>query len=390
MFETLADIWNQNQNNLQEQGVNPGQMNTAGIAGQLIASGVRPQDAYVQAAQIFRGQEQSNLERLKQERKQQQLAVASQILQQGGSLADLLAAGVDNPAILGALPQSQWIPDINNPEGGSFRTPGVRGMQGSLGGTMQGPQNNMMSQQQMPQQARQQNIAMNNRMIRSEFEGNTPAEKAANIEIQKRRSEETDKWQKILNDQANASSNVITNIGRVKKVIPKMFTGTGANIKYEVNKALGTDKPAVVATEKFNAAVSQVIDDLQTQKTRGVTDSGRDLIIATKPHLENTREGSESIANAIDAHAKGQQEKAKAANEWLRMGGDKNEFEIRWRDFEESHPFITDNEKTGLLETHEENIHKWKDVLFGEKDNAPREDNENPFLRELQRRNILP
>ncbi len=381
MIESLGNYF------LDKQGLKAGPDSTSTIAADLVISGVPPSQAYVQAAQIFREQEKTNIERQKHEQKQQQLAVASKILQEGGSLADLLAAGVDNPAILGALPQSQWVPNIHHPEGGEFRNPGTRGMQqpGVGGGGMPGPQNNMMP----PQQASQQNISTGNRMpMASPGLGNTtPAEKQATIDVQKRRIEETDKWQKELNDQANNASDVITNIGRVKRAIPKMFTGTGANLKYEGSKATGIFKESTVATEKFNAAVSQVINDLEAQKKRGATDAARDIIIATKPYLENTEEGSASIANAIDAHAKGQKEKAKAAHEWLKSGGNKEEFDIKWREFEEAHPFITENEKNGLLEVHEENIHKWKDILFGKPQSE--EKKENPFMQEMQKRGFL-
>jgi hypothetical protein len=347
-----------------------------------------PQDAYVQAAKIFREQENTNIQSQKQDIRMQQAHTASQILQKGGGLADILAAGISDPGILGALPQPQWVSNPHEPGGGSFKNPGLRGPAGPSGqGNMQpsqGTQNSMIN----PQQAPEQNMNMGNRMPAPTvpFSNNTPAEQQANIDVQKRRVEETDKWMKDLSDQANAASNVITNIGRVKKAIPKMFTGTGANTKYQASKAIGVFGEATEATEKFESAVSQVIENLQNQQKRGVTDSGRDLIIATKPHLEHTEKGSMSISNAIDAHAKGQLQKAKAAQEWLKAGGTKDEFDLKWREFEEANPFITENPKNGLLEVHEENIHKWKDAIFGHKAN---ESKENPFLKEMQRRSMM-
>jgi len=75
----LGEFFQANDRRLEQQGIRPGQSNTAGIAGQLIASGVMPRDAYVQAAQIAHGQEQTNIERQKQEIEQMQKHQYSQL-----------------------------------------------------------------------------------------------------------------------------------------------------------------------------------------------------------------------------------------------------------------------------------------------------------------------
>lgn len=230
MFNALGDIWNQQQQSLADQGIRPGQMDTAGIAGKLILSGVLPKDAYVQAAQIFHGQEQNNLQKQKQEQRQQQLVTASRILQQGGSLADLLAAGVDNPAILGALPQSQWVSNPHEPGGGSFRNPGARGMQQpGLGGGMGGSQNNMMPPQQEPQQmydqAPSQDISTSNRIpMTSPGLGNeTPAEKQANIDVQKKAQIEANKTDEKFEEEVRNSFAAAQDSKRLLKKLDKAY-----------------------------------------------------------------------------------------------------------------------------------------------------------------------
>lgn len=389
MFDSLSNFFAQNQQRLEQEGIRPGQMNAAGTAGLLMASGMMPQDAYVQAARMTREQEMANLEKQKYEQQQLQLQTAAQILQNGGGLADMLAAGISNPAILGAIPQPQWVGDATLPGGGRFITAGA---QGGMGAPSQGGQQMQMGGQEDIQSMPQWDMQPRKIGYNDGLQGDSPAERQAAIDIKKRRAEETDKWQQRINEQAKSASNVVTNIGRVKEAIPKMFTGTGASAKYELNKALGINKSATVATEKFNSAVSQVIDDLQSQKTKGVTDAGRDLIIATKPQLEGTPKGSMSIANAIEAHAKGQTERAKAADEWLRAGGDPRGFDVKWLEFEETYPFITENEKTGLLDVHESNIQKWRDVLFGGESGTEADlgsSNDNPFLQELRNRRMM-
>lgn len=120
MFDSLGDIWNQNQERLQAEGVRPGQMNTAGLAGQLIASGVMPKDAYVQAAKMFRDQEVVNLERQKQEQQQQMALQAAKLFQQGeangtpqNTLAQLLSMGM-RPQDAAALVQTMTPNPLQN------------------------------------------------------------------------------------------------------------------------------------------------------------------------------------------------------------------------------------------------------------------------------------
>lgn len=80
-------------------GSNP---DTLSLAGLLRLQGVPEKDAYVQAAGINRQREQSELERLKYEQQQQAMMRAAEILQSGGTLSDLLMAGV-NPQSAAAI-----------------------------------------------------------------------------------------------------------------------------------------------------------------------------------------------------------------------------------------------------------------------------------------------
>lgn len=72
MFDTLGDIWNSNQQRLAQQGVKPGQTGQAGTFGALIATGMNPQDAYIQAATLVRAQEASNIAQQKQQQEEMQ------------------------------------------------------------------------------------------------------------------------------------------------------------------------------------------------------------------------------------------------------------------------------------------------------------------------------
>lgn len=83
MFDSLSNFLAQNQQRLEQEGVRPGQMNAAGTAGLLMASGMMPQDAYVQAARMTREQEMANLEKQKYEQQQQQALQLAQLLQGG-------------------------------------------------------------------------------------------------------------------------------------------------------------------------------------------------------------------------------------------------------------------------------------------------------------------
>jgi len=79
MFDSLSNVLQQQPQGSAEQGYQLEQMNTAGIAGKLIAFGMQPKDAYVQAAQLSRQQEMGNIERQKQQTEQQQRFQFSQL-----------------------------------------------------------------------------------------------------------------------------------------------------------------------------------------------------------------------------------------------------------------------------------------------------------------------
>lgn len=83
MFDSLSNYFEQNNQRLADEGVRPGQMNAAGMAGYLMSTGMMPQDAYIQAARMTREQEMSNLERQKYEQQQQQALQLAQMLQGG-------------------------------------------------------------------------------------------------------------------------------------------------------------------------------------------------------------------------------------------------------------------------------------------------------------------
>jgi hypothetical protein len=364
MFESLANFWNANQDRLEQEGLSPGQMNTAGIAGQLMASGVPAKDAYVQAAKIFRDQEKTNLERNKQENKQQQLATASQILQQGGGLADLLAAGVDHPAILGALPQSQWVPNKGHPEGGEYKTPPVRGMQGMGGGGMQQPQNNMTMDNQSLNMAPPQQ----NREPRYDEFDTSELGKKAELAVKTRRIQEADEYVRKTNDQARNARATVHTADQLEAIIPHLFSGKGLDpeTKERWANALGINPDEVNASQIFTGEVSNIIGEIERQVKDGrSTDAAAQIIIDAKPKKGNTEEANLSLIRGIKARGIALDEKAEALTKWADAGRDPNKFEQTWAAYERKNPYLS-LDKKGHVKVNESNISKWRKVIFGE------------------------
>jgi hypothetical protein len=376
MFESLKDIWNQNQRNLQEQGIRPGQKNTAGIAGELVLGGMLPKDAYIQAAKIFREQEKSNIEQNKQENKQQQLATASQILQQGGGLADLLAAGVDNPGILAALPQSQWVPNKGHPEGGEYKTPPVRGMQGMGGEGMQSPQNNMtMGNQSLNMAPPQQN-----REPRYDEFDTSELGKKAELAVKTRRIQEADEYVRKINDQARNARATVHTGHQLEKLIPKIFSGEGLDpeTKETWSRKLGINPEQVTASQIFTGEVSNIIGEIERQVKDGrSTDAAAQIIIDAKPKKGNSEEANLSLVRGIIARGIALDEKGEALAKWTEAGRDPNKFEQTWAAYERKNPVLSLDEK-GQVKVNEANISKWRKAIFGEEIGETQEIN-NPI-----------
>lgn len=363
MFNALGDVWNQQQQSLADQGLRPGQMDTAGIAGKLILSGVLPKDAYVQAAQIFHGQEQNNLQKQKQDQRQQQLAAASQIIKQGGGLADLLAAGVSDPGILGALPQPQWVPNKGNPAGGQFVTPGQ--MPGAPQSGMQagGGMSNQLPQPQLGGTPLPMN--QNNQSQYDQFDTSELGVKEA-TKLKGKRAASADEYVRDITDQASKASDTVQTIRQLKVLIPQLFTGNYAEEKEKLSRGLGVNQEAVEAHEQFDATVTRLVDELEQQKKSGrATDAAAKIIIGSKPKKGNIHAANLSIANALEARGVAIEEKAEALDKWKAQGRDPNSFEQVWNSYERKNPFMTIGKK-GHIQINEKNLVKWRKDIFGE------------------------
>jgi hypothetical protein len=370
---------------------------TVGLAGLLMAQGMDPEKAYVQAAQIHQGQEKNDIQQQKIQQQQQQSMIAAQILQQGGGLPEMLAAGITHPAILGSLPQPQWVPSGDMPGGGSFRTPGMPGMGGGMpqqSGGMPSPQGNQMSTggggpQQPPMTASQ--TAPSPQKTPNEMEQERKKELAdqkSALKIKERRTADTDKWQQNNTHAAEGAGNIIRSANILEKTIPEMFSGTWADKQSGLAKGTHTYKKAVRANETFKKIVNQVIRDIETTTRYRTTDAARDLIVGTKPEETNTPEGNLSIVKAIKTFAKLQSERAEASNEWLEKGGNEHEFETRWNKFQTEYPSIDFDPNSAMLVSNEGNLKKWRNVLFGNNE-ASEEEKEPPILRKAREMGLL-
>lgn len=369
MFDSLGDIWNANQQRLAQEGVRPGQMNTAGIAGQLIASGMMPKDAYVQAAKVFRDQENTNLQSQKQEVRQQQMHTAAQILQQGGGLAEMLAAGVSDPAILGALPQPQWIPNKGSPEGGRFVTPGAGGQANAMG--MQGNMPLSAPSMGAPAMGTMQNGGLGMQVPQEtgydQFDTSELGIKEA-TKLKGKRAGKADEYVEKVNDQAEKARAVVHTADQLEALIPQLFSAEYLNpeMKEKISNTLGVNKEQVIANQTFTGEVSNIIGEIERQVKDGrATDAAAQIIIDAKPKKGNAPEANLSLVRGIKARGLALDEKSEALAKWVENGRDPMKFKQTWAAYERKNPILTLN-KNGTVKVNEANLSKWRKALFGE------------------------
>lgn len=418
MFDSLQQMLNpqmdeQMQRGYVQQSHPQAQQSAVGLAGMLIASGMLPQDAYIQGARMHREQEISNIEKQKQQQMQNERMQFTQLadwLQQNPNAnnRDIVAQSVR----LGVNPQNiaSWLGSIgtqeqivNDPLHGPQIFRKNAGVYEPRGAGIVNAAENASPAPRMSRELANQEPGSNSEM-RTQVEEDSrmgmekplnrveaAAKYKSNLKQEESKGKDTQEWRKNITKQAAAAGNILKNVEIAERAIPKMYSGTGANAKYELSKATGVNKKAVVATEIFDKTVAQIIRDMESSQAQRVTDTARDLIIATKPQLENSKEGNISVAKAIKTHAMLQKERAEAADKWIKQGGNEHEFEILWNQFEEKYPSIMLNEETGLLDSNESNTKKWKDFIFGGKKEETPEENrkENPFLKEALKRGIL-
>ena len=359
------------------------------LAGLLIMSGVLPKDAYVQGAKMFHEQENARIQQHKQQVKQNekmqfmQLAdyirnnpnasnqeIAARALESGGGFANI-------PAFVNMVGTQEQIindayngPTIFRKNAGVYEQPGGNLPSGN-GGQNLSPDANAFNGI-IPPVNSTTNATMNRKEGLAKFK--------SDLKKSELNHKATEEWREEITSGAKAGAEVVKNAGILRRAIPKMYSGSFADTKYGLSKASGADEKAIAATEIFDKMTAQVIRDLESSKSQRVTDSARDLIIATKPQRTNSEKGNISVVNALDAYGMLEQERAKAAEEWAEKGGDRHKFEILWNQFQEQYPSISLNEDTGMLDVHKENIKKWRKVLFGESNEDTLSDQRTPDM----------
>jgi hypothetical protein len=380
MFNSLGDLWNANQERLTQQGVKPGQQGQAGIFGTLIASGVMPRDAYVQAAKMTRDQEVANMDRQKQEQAQEQQHQFRQLADYVRSNPNVsnqelagaaIQFGVDPryvPAFLGALGAEDKViqdvehgPQIFRKHAG--RITGQDQQNESMALDTNNPamgttQNGGLGAQVPPKMTVQPSSMLGRSAAKIEYKS------AKNKE--EREAKESAEYTKKIQAEGRGALDVVEDANQIEQLIPQLFTGKYSGNKLETARFLGTNKESVEAQDLFNGRVSSLLEDLEAQKVGGrATDAAAKLILSAKPKETNDTEANLSIIRGIKARAEGQAERTEAYNMWVERGGDPKKFEQKWFEYERKHPFIKIG-KNGRLSVNDENLIKWRKELFGE------------------------
>lgn len=391
MFDSLGDIWNANQQRLEQEGVRPGQMNTAGIAGQLIASGMLPKDAYVQAAKVFRDQELTNIDRQKQQMQQVQQHQYKQLADYvrsnpNASNQEIVGAALDlgvNPANVPAFvatvgSQEKLIEDklrggapvIHQYRAGKHT--GVRsamgGMPANLGGTPLN--NNMATTQNVPSNntaqpnsagldydnmTEEQRLQIANTPIQGQqtMEEKEPADEFLDYslkvnpkkneiplkEVALHNQKTFDKFkEKNITQKLGAARDMNEGLNKLLEASEKFQTGFAGDFRLgtqQLGEYLGLADPENVAAGELIRKVSaKIVLDFAKQMGGGVV-SDKDIKFLKEmvPTLSNTPEGNRQIVEYFKRLTNVSEAYATAAEKYYDTYGNLNAFEGTFNKF---------------------------------------------------------
>jgi len=397
MFDSLGELWNQNQQQLAAEGVRPGQANTSGIAGQLIASGMAPQDAYVQAAKIFREQEIGNIEKQKQQIKQteehkfRELAdyirsnpnatnqeITARALEAGGGFANI-------PAFVNTIGTQEKLvedklrgggPTIYSSRAGQFtgNRPAVDGVPTNIGGvrtnTAMGAQNTRSNTQNAPlanmglppgemteeqalklaqapvqgANASQEQQVPEERETADEFldyslRTNPPKTEAPFKEVAVHNQKTFDKFKETnITKKLEAARDMNEGLNSLLEASEKFQTGFAGDARLaakQLGEYLGLADPENVAAGELIRKVSaKIVLDFAKQMGGGVV-SDKDIKFLKEmvPSLANTPEGNRQIVEYFKRLSRASEAYATSAEKYFDTYGNLNAFEGTFNQF---------------------------------------------------------
>lgn len=201
----------------------------------------------------------------------------------------------------------------------------------------------------------------------NQFEGITPAERQANIEIKKARILRIDEWLLGVQKKTKRSSAMLVSLNRAEKLVHRFHDNEITDILYQLKLFL--NKREAAEFEAFKLTVANIVFEV-SKLDKGIQ-ARFDASRIEKIHAiaGNTREGSISIIQTLKPMLEREIQYARAAKEYIERGGSMYDFESRWTVYAESRPLTRQNsEKILELSNGYINVYNWRPYIIEGKD----------------------
>jgi hypothetical protein len=183
-------------------------------------------------------------------------------------------------------------------------------------------------------------------------------------EVRKEKRKMNDEFLTKAGDVSIASSKLLPQFQQAKLLIPKFSSGTFNALSYQQQRAFKTKRAA--AYERFVAITSRLALDIAIEQKGSQSDNDMKIILATKPNVDNTEEGNRQIIENLELSAQRDIEFSDAANEWIKRGGNANEFKVAWAKYVNQNPLFAQDNNNNIT-VNRDSLTNWKEAIFGEK-----------------------
>lgn len=356
------------------QGGNGHSSNMLGLAGLLLASGVRFKDALPMAAQMAQ-QEAHNQLQQQQFAYKQLMDMQPDIQDKFNPVTGELVRFQDKQA-LGISPsftpgQRQRQPYMGNDNAGNgtgqsdIANKDLATWASNDSGSDQlqtnadwgaGPSNQTFATEE------RDNAGGTNDTFRqpapTELEYKTPKEKMEQTAFERKQQLANEKFehagkQKIADEnrkylteeseKAKTNADKLDVIKKMKQSLGDFHQGFGSEVAYNAGRILNTD--AAAAAEYFTANGNTLVGDMMKDQSGVQTNQDREYYAQTKPNRTTSEKGNRLLADSLESSYKRYGQYYNLEAKAINSGMDKVEFNRRWREYAENNPVMLKDDK---------------------------------------------
>jgi hypothetical protein len=187
------------------------------------------------------------------------------------------------------------------------------------------------------------------------------------LEENKEVRKETRKRIAEMGDVAKTASGQLASIKTLEKMLPDFYQGPLGGPLHTAGAFVGNQSSQAAKT--FDAIVKEQFT-IARAKMLGSNPTDNDVILLQEinPSSDKRETTNRNIFNSYKAVAERQIIKDKAAKEWLKAGGNLDDFDTRWNEYSNAFPLLQKNEDK-TLSINEDNLHNWQIIFEPEFEN---------------------